>query len=39
VIVAPALDDSALADDLREACMALALRLGGWNEDVRTQRA
>jgi TetR/AcrR family transcriptional regulator, transcriptional repressor for nem operon len=30
MVVARALDNRALADDLREACMALALQLGGW---------
>jgi hypothetical protein len=32
MVVARALDDRALADDLREACMGLALQLGGWAE-------
>jgi hypothetical protein len=32
MVVARALDDGALADDLREACMTVALQLGGWTE-------
>ena len=30
MVVARALDDRALADELRQACMSLALHLGGW---------
>lgn len=30
MVIARALDDRALADDLREASLAVALRLGGW---------
>jgi hypothetical protein len=31
MIVARAMVDRALADQLRDACMAVALKLGGWN--------
>jgi TetR/AcrR family transcriptional regulator, transcriptional repressor for nem operon len=31
MVIARSIDDHALADDLREACMAVALRLGGWD--------
>ena len=34
MVVARALDDRALADDLRESCLALALQLGGWTEHL-----
>lgn len=30
MVVARALDDRALADELRDSCMSVALRLGGW---------
>jgi hypothetical protein len=32
MVVARAIADRALADELREACMAVALRMGGWDE-------
>lgn len=32
MVVARAVDDRKIADELREACMAVALRLGGWHE-------
>jgi AcrR family transcriptional regulator len=31
MVIARSIDDHALADDLREACMAVALQLGGWD--------
>jgi len=30
MVVARAMDDRSLADELRESCMAVALELGGW---------
>jgi TetR/AcrR family transcriptional repressor of nem operon len=33
MVVARALDDRALADELREAAMTVALELGGWKEE------
>jgi TetR/AcrR family transcriptional repressor of nem operon len=33
MVVARSVDDGALADDLREACMEVALKLGGWEQD------
>ena len=30
MVIARAMDDCAVADELREACMAVALKLGGW---------
>jgi hypothetical protein len=32
MVVARALDDRALADELRESAMAIALELGGWKD-------
>jgi TetR/AcrR family transcriptional regulator, transcriptional repressor for nem operon len=32
MVVARALEDRAVADDLRTACMSVALQLGGWSE-------
>jgi TetR/AcrR family transcriptional regulator, transcriptional repressor for nem operon len=34
MVVARALDDREVADKLREACMAVALKLGGWRESA-----
>jgi hypothetical protein len=31
MVVARAMEDRALADQLREACMAVAFELGGWD--------
>jgi hypothetical protein len=43
MIVARTMDDRALADDLRAACMSVALSLGGWDRKrprpVRRRRA
>jgi TetR/AcrR family transcriptional repressor of nem operon len=33
MVVARAMADRALADELRAACMAVALKLGGWEKD------
>lgn len=33
MVVARSIDDHALADSLRQACMAVALKLGGWEHD------
>jgi TetR/AcrR family transcriptional regulator, transcriptional repressor for nem operon len=32
MVVARAIEDRAVADELREACMSIALQLGGWVE-------
>lgn len=32
MVIARAMDDRGLADELRDACMAVALQLGGWQE-------
>jgi hypothetical protein len=32
MVVARAIEDRAIADDLRTACMSVALELGGWAE-------
>lgn len=37
MVLARALADSALANELRTACMAVALQLGGWDQDVRSK--
>jgi TetR/AcrR family transcriptional repressor of nem operon len=34
MVIARAIDDRALADELRDASMAVALKLGGWNQDA-----
>jgi len=31
MVLARSVDDRALADDLRDACMSVALKLGGWD--------
>jgi hypothetical protein len=31
MVVARAMEDRALADELRDACMATAFKLGGWD--------
>ena len=38
MIVARTMVDRALADELRAACMAIALDLGGWNENSKPKR-
>src|SRR5271168_4177518 len=38
MIVARTMVDRVLADELRAACMAIALDLGGWNENSKTKR-
>jgi TetR/AcrR family transcriptional repressor of nem operon len=35
MVLARSIADPALADDLRDACMAVALKLGGWDKDTR----
>jgi TetR/AcrR family transcriptional repressor of nem operon len=35
MVVARALDDRAVADELRDACMATALKLGGWDRKTK----
>jgi len=35
--VARAMDDRALGDDLREACMAIALELGSWHSEPKAR--
>ena len=37
MVVARAMDDRRLADELRDACMSVALKLGGW-ENGRTAK-
>ena len=37
MVVARAMDNREIADELRDACMAVALELGGWDEGA-TQR-
>lgn len=39
MVVARTIHDRALADELRAACMAVALDLGGWNRKARTKAA
>lgn len=39
VVVARALVDRALADELRDACMTVALNLGGWDRCRNSKRA
>jgi hypothetical protein len=34
MVVARAMDDRAVADELREACLAVAFELGGWRESL-----
>jgi TetR/AcrR family transcriptional regulator, transcriptional repressor for nem operon len=36
MVIARAVDDRKLADALRDACLMVALRLGGWQKKVRT---
>jgi len=36
MVVARAMDDRALADELRDACMATALKLGGWDRKTKS---
>jgi AcrR family transcriptional regulator len=38
MIVARTMVDRALADELRAACMAVALNLGGWNQEERSRK-
>jgi len=35
MVLARSIADTALADELRDACMAVALKLGGWDKDSR----
>jgi AcrR family transcriptional regulator len=35
MVLARSIADGALADELRDACMAIALTLGGWDKDTR----
>ena len=37
MVVARSVDDRALSDELRDACMFVALRLGGWNNATNSQ--
>jgi TetR/AcrR family transcriptional repressor of nem operon len=37
MVVARAMDDRGLADELRDACMATALKLGGWDRKKKTR--
>jgi TetR/AcrR family transcriptional repressor of nem operon len=37
MVVARAMDDRAIADELRDACMATALRLGGWDRKIKSR--
>ncbi len=37
MVVARAMDDRALGDDLREACMAIALELGSWHSEPKAR--
>jgi hypothetical protein len=37
MIVARTMVDQALADELRTACMAVALHLGGWDKSSRSK--
>ena len=39
MVVARAMVDRALADELRDACMSVALKLGGWRDVSRSKRA
>jgi hypothetical protein len=34
MVVARAINDRKVADELRDACMTLALEIGGWDEDA-----
>jgi TetR/AcrR family transcriptional repressor of nem operon len=38
MVVARAMVDRALADELRDACMAVALKLGGWHNESKSKR-
>jgi TetR/AcrR family transcriptional regulator, transcriptional repressor for nem operon len=38
MVVARALNDRHLADELRDACMAVSLRLGGWERGTKSKR-
>jgi hypothetical protein len=38
MVVARAMDDRALADELRGACMAVAFELGGWKSWNKSER-
>src|SRR5579863_5529471 len=37
MVVARAMADRAIADELREACMAVALKLGGWEKESKSK--
>jgi hypothetical protein len=38
MVVARAVVDRAVADELRDACMAMALKLGGWDQATNSKR-
>jgi TetR/AcrR family transcriptional repressor of nem operon len=38
MVVARAISDRAIADELRESCMTVALKIGGWNKTIRSNR-
>lgn len=38
MVVARSMAERERADELREACMAIALRLGGWEKQSKTKR-
>ncbi len=38
MVIARASDDRAFADEVREACMAVALRLGGWDTGMNSRK-
>ncbi len=38
MVVARAMVDRALADELRRACMTVALQLGGWNNENKSKK-
>jgi len=37
MVVARAMNDRSLADELREACMAVAFQLGGWDKGIKSK--
>jgi hypothetical protein len=37
MVVARAMVNRAIADELRDACMAVALKLGGWDKQSKTK--
>ena len=38
MVVARALVNRALADELRDACMGVALQLGGWDKESKSRK-